>query len=451
MRKVLHVPFTFYPDPVGGTEVYVEGLAQELQSYGIESIIAAPSCERIEEAYVHNGLRVRRYRAALSSEIPLSELYGQGDPEAALGFTRILEEESPDIVHMHAFTRAVSVLLVRAAKERGIRVFFTYHTPTVSCQRGTLMLWGKEACDGVLHIRRCTDCSLSNQGLPRWASMPLSYVPSLFARMLKDANLSGGIWTAFRMADLIRVRCAAFQALIREVDGIVALREWVRELLVRNGVPRSKITLSTHGLVDGNGRRALVDVEKVPLRVAFFGRADYAKGVETLISAVKAAPELRIELHLYSVIQGSGDQRYQLELKSLAAQDPRISFLSSVPHEDVISRLAGYHLLAVPSRWMETGPLVILESFAAGTPVIGSKLGGIAEWVQHGQNGLLVEFDSVTGWTDALKRCAEDRTLLATLRAGVKPPRSIKDVASEMLRMYRLPVATEVVAQRIDS
>jgi glycosyltransferase involved in cell wall biosynthesis len=436
--KVLHVPFTFAPDPVGGTEVYVEALARQLLSCGIESIIAAPSAKGVNEAYEHNGLCVRRYRSALKSRHMLRELYGAGDPEAASAFARILDEETPDIVHLHAFTRAVSILLVRAAKRRGIPTFFTYHTPTASCQRGTLILQGKEICDGVLDVHRCTDCSLANEGLSRWVSRPLSYVPSLFARMLEETNLSGGLWTALRMADLIRGSGNAFHMLVSEVDGIVALREWVRVLLVRNGATESKITLSPHGLA-GAGRRPgpLADVDGVPLRVAFLGRADKVKGIDTLIKAVRGAPKLGVELHLYGISQSIGDQAYRMTLETLAAQDARILFLPPVPHDRVVSLLASYHLLAVPSRWMETGPLVVLEAFAAGTPVLGSNLGGIAEWVTHGKNGLLVNFEDVPGWTDALRRCAEDRHLLRKLREGVKQPRSMADVARDMAQMYR--------------
>ena len=86
---------------------------------------------------------------------------------------------------------------------------------------------------------------------------------------------------------------------------------------------------------------------------------------------------------------------------------------------------------------METGPLVILESFAAGTPVVGSNLGGIAEWVRHGENGLLVGFDDVLGWRDAFKRCAENRQVLVSLRRGVRPPRAMRHVAHEMAHIYR--------------
>src|SRR5205807_2637121 len=119
------------------------------------------------------------------------------------------------------------------------------------------------------------------------------------------------------------------------------------------------------------------------------------KGVDTLIKAVRAMPSMSIELHLYGVTQGASDERYWMLLRSLAASDSRITFIPSVPHDEVISLLRNYHVLAVPSRGLETGPLVVLESFAAGTPVIGSKLDGIAEWVRHQDNGLLVEPEDV--------------------------------------------------------
>ena len=432
--KVVHVPFTFAPDPVGGTEIYVETLAHGLRARGIESLIVAPSSSGNDEAYEHNGLRVRRFRSAPESKYMLRELYGGGDPEAVAAFAKILDEECPDAVHIHAFTRAVSVMLVGAAKRRGLPVFFTYHTPTVSCQRGTLMLWSKEMCDGVLEIRRCTSCSLQSRGLPRWATDLLSYVPLRFARALENANLSGGIWTVLRMRELVRTQQRAFFAIMQEVDAIVTLSEWSRRLLIRNGVPAAKLTLLQHWLPSvRNTQESLIKVTEIPLRVAFFGRVDKVKGVDTLIKAVRAAPGVSIEVHLYGVTQSAG---YWDTLTSLAAQDMRIKFLPPVPNNKVIPLLRGYHVCAMPARGVENRPLVVLESFAAGTPVIGSNLGGIAELVRHEVDGLLVEPEDVKAWADALGRCAEDRDLLGRLRQGVQLPRPSVDVTQKMAELY---------------
>ena len=438
MLKVLHVPFTFAPDPVGGTEIYVESLSRHLRSHGVESIIAAPSATGVDETYEWTGLRVHRYRYARRSNRMLRELYGEGDPEAARAFAEILDAVEPDVVHLHALSRAVSVLSVKAAKARGIPVLFTYHTPVVSCRRGTLMYHGTHVCDGRLDVQRCTECSLANSGLPKWIAAPLSHMPSSVARALERAELNSGIWTALRMADLVQVSAQCFHDLMREVDVVVALRHWVKALLLRNNVPSSKIVSSPHGLADGGTREQnRISPDTSPLRVAFRGRADRTKGIDTLIKAVIAAREIDVALDLYGVAQSSGDEEYRTKLVDLAGQDSRIRFLPPIPHDRVVPTLGNYHLVAVPSRWMETGPLVVLEAFAAGTPVIGSNLGGIAEWVRNGENGLLVEFDDVAGWSRALKRCARDRALLAALGKGIESPRSMATVAEEMARLYQ--------------
>jgi glycosyltransferase involved in cell wall biosynthesis len=433
--KVAHVPYTFAPDPVGGTEIYVESLCHELRAHEIDSFIAAPSNKGAEEAYEHNGLRVYRFRPAPQSKRMLQELYGDGDPQSAAAFAKILDEERPDAIHMHAFTRATSVLLVRAAKQRALPVFFTYHTPTVSCQRGDLSFRNKDICDGRLDVQRCTSCYAESLGVPRWASDLLSYVPFPLARAVGRAN-SSEMCLALQLSELVRKRQAAFQQLMRDVDGVVAVSDWVRTLLLRNGVPNWKIVSSRHGLSRfQDNREPRVDPKRASLRVCFLGRIDGRKGSATLVNAMKLIPGVHIELHLYGITQGSDNQNVWDALKN-SHGDARISFFDPVPHDMVVSMLRTYHVVAVPSQYVETGPLVVLESLAAGTPVIGSNLGGIAEWIQHEGNGLLVDSKDVQGWADALRRCAEDRRFLESLQQGIKFGRSMQDVAGEMAQLY---------------
>jgi glycosyltransferase involved in cell wall biosynthesis len=110
-----------------------------------------------------------------------------------------------------------------------------------------------------------------------------------------------------------------------------------------------------------------------------------------------------------------------------------------------MERLQEYDLLAVPSQLLETGPIVVLEAFAAGIPVAGSNLGGIAELVEHGVNGLLVDPASPESWAEALRRLSQDRDLLATLRSGIRPPRTMRDAAAELMAVYR-QVSQEALA-----
>jgi len=100
-----------------------------------------------------------------------------------------------------------------------------------------------------------------------------------------------------------------------------------------------------------------------------------------------------------------------------------------------------YDLVAVPSLWLETGPLVVLEAFAAGIPVLGSRLGGIAELVRHGVDGWLAEAGDVRAWQRALRHLVNDPSLLTTLRQGIQPVRTTRDVASETLNLYERVLA----------
>ncbi|MEI8175379.1 MAG: glycosyltransferase, partial [Candidatus Omnitrophota bacterium] len=242
--KIMHLPFCFYPDVVGGTEVYVELLARYLRAAGHEAVIVAPG--RANSRYDHNGLTVYRY-ALSEGTCAIEELYGEGDIAAAGEFANILERERPDIVHMHAFTRGVSLRCARAAKKAGIPVVVTYHTPTVSCQRGTLMRWGRTVCDGRLTVTRCTACTLHGLGVPQALAALLALVPAGVGDFLGALNLAGGWRTAVRMRALMYRRKAAFRDFMKEADRVVVLCRWSADLLARNGLPETKMTLIRQG------------------------------------------------------------------------------------------------------------------------------------------------------------------------------------------------------------
>lgn len=435
--KIIQVPFGFFPDSVGGTEVYVQALAHELRHLGTESIIAAPAEK--STGYMHAGFSVRRF--AVAGEVSdIRDLYGAGDPLAAKEFALLLDQEKPDVVHLHAFTRGVSLQLVREAKARGLPVVFTYHTPTVSCVRGTLLRWGTQVCDGQLRVSRCAPCTLHGRGMNKALSVVCGNLPPTIGRWVGETKMSGGLWTALRMAELVQLRHSMCRALFAEVNRIVVLCQWTADLLRQNDVAPEKISMSRHGLMSQPRFEQSMPpsgaIAQRPLRIAYVGRFDPTKGVDVLIRALQLLPDKAVELHLYGVTQGKEGMAYEQQLKRLVLNDPRISFQPRVRNEQIISLLREYHLVAVPSRVLETGPLVVLEAFAAGVPVLGANLGGIAESIQHGVNGILVDPDSVQGWSQALQRCYEEPALLAQLRNGVRPPRGMDMVAQEMMTVY---------------
>ena len=135
----------------------------------------------------------------------------------------------------------------------------------------------------------------------------------------------------------------------------------------------------------------------------------------------------------------AGSEPYASRLERRAAGDRRIVFRAALPPEAVREAMRGCDIVAVPSRVLETGPLVVLEAFDAGTPVLGAGLGGVAELVSDGIDGLLVPPDDPAAWAGAILDLANCPDKVARLRTGIRPPRTIEAVASDMAEV--LPLA----------
>jgi glycosyltransferase involved in cell wall biosynthesis len=435
---VLHVPYVFFPDPPGGTEIYVDALCRALRADAVDCVVAAPADR--DTRYAVDGLDVRRFASA-GSGASLETLYGAGDPVASASFARVLDDVRPDIVHQHALSPACSADLVAMAGARGVPVVFTYHTPAVSCQRGTLLRMGTEPCDGALDHGRCTRCVLQGLGLGPVTRAAAGSVPTGVGRALGRCGFRGGVWTAARMTALMDARIRATIRQITLAECVVSLSPWVTSLLRVNGVPAERIVTSPHGITatprraDEAGVRLAGDGARV--RLAHLGRLDPAKGTHLLLQALTAMPGAPVSLDVFGIAQHDGGERLANTLRLESAADPRVTFRDPVANADVVATLHAYDAVVVPSQAMETGPLVVLEAFAAGRPVIGSALGGIADKIRHDVDGLLVDpFHSVDAWTSALGRCVDEPALLARLRGNVRAPRSMDDVARDMRAVY---------------
>jgi glycosyltransferase involved in cell wall biosynthesis len=432
---VLHIPFTYFPDAVGGTEIYVDSLAHALREKGINSAVAAPG--QAEGLYSYNGTDVFRFKTAARSTT--AHAYGVPDREAAESFQKILAQLQPQIVHLHGRTAAVSNCLVDAAHQVGARTVLTYHTPTVSCMRGTMMHLGRESCDGRLDVRRCTRCVLQARGLPGVVSTFLAATPCAVGDALGRVGLQVPPLTPFSMSALVRGGHQSFQSLVGKVDRVVAVCGWVAEVLKINGVPKEKIVLCRQGLPHLPHYFSTISAPPKrdhALRIVYFGRLDPTKGVDLLIAAVRSQPGAKVALDIYGVGQ-PGSETYVSQIAHMADPDPRIVIHPAVRSEDVIEVMRNYDVVVVPSRWLETGPLVVLESFAAGTPVLGARLGGIAELVRDGVDGLLVSPDDVQAWAGAIVHLANRPDLVSRLRSRVRSPRTVRDVATDMAGLYR--------------
>lgn len=431
MRVVKSLGF-YFPDSVGGSEVYVRSLANKLQASGIECIVAAPHRSSEASRYIHEGVEVFRYPFPERSW--RDETQGRVPPRHFDAFETWLREQCADIYHQHSWTTGCGLWHLEAAKRLRLKTVVTVHVPANICMRGTMLLEGRAACDGEIVPERCASCWLQSKGLSRTVAGSLAALPKSLGPLARLPRFG----PALAARALAAKRQKNLQDMFAAADRVVAVCGWIRDALLANGAPSRKIVLNRQGVDDGRGALRPVRTSSDALRFGFLGRWDPVKGVHLLVEAFRRLPKpLPVELRILAVSAGVDSEEYREAVRRSAGGDPRIYFLPDAHNRGSTEFLASIDALIVPSQWLETGPLVVLEAFAAGVPVIGSNLGGIKELVSHERDGLLVSHADVTAWTAAMVRLASERGLLERLRQGIGPVRTMSDVAHDMSTLYR--------------
>jgi glycosyltransferase involved in cell wall biosynthesis len=431
MRVIESAGF-YYPDSAGGTEVYVSSLARSLQADGIECVVAAPA--RKASHYFHEEVEVFRY--PFPERLFRNEIQGTNAPRQFDEFEGWLSDQRADVYHQHSWTTGCGLWHLKAAKRLGLKTVVTVHVPGAICMRGTMLYEGSTACDGRIEPKRCASCWLQSKGLPVGIARRMAKLPAGLHTLACVPRI-GPVLAANALAAKRKMELHEMAAL---ADRIVVPCSWLYGALLDNGLPQRKLVLNRQGvgyrLHGGVANRTIKDSEV--FRFGFLGRWDPIKGMHVLVEAFKRlAVDLPVELVICAVGVRDAPEEYHDEIQRSAGLDRRIKFIQTVPQERVNTFLASIDALVVPSQLLETGPIVVLEAFAAGTPVIGSNLGGISELVSHGRDGLLVPYSDVSAWTAGMLQLATDRALLADLREGMRPVRTMSNVAADMAMLYR--------------
>jgi glycosyltransferase involved in cell wall biosynthesis len=424
--RVLQIPYVYTPDSLGGTEVYVRSLANELKQFNVDSSIAVFS--PLAEFETIDGIDV--YRCHYPTDY--AQIYGSVAPDAVAAWLAIVELAKPDLVHFHARNPALHSEVVKAIQARGVPVLYTSHLPTY-CLRGSLMYKGKEPCLQGPSLARCHECLFERRGVAPSLSGVLRTLDPLI-NIAQGLLPRKGKQLALYHRDIDGFLQES-RAFLSSVDQVVAVCEWINaqiEPLSANNMVLNRQGLRSDFAGDAQQISALPSspsaLAKTNLRVLALGRADPTKNFHRLMEAVVSS-HLPISLTLCAA---QTDNEHFDVLKALAAKAPeRIQILTDVSGAALAACFAQADILAVPSNWMETGPLVVLEAFAHKLPVVGANLGGIAELVRDGVDGWLLPATDVDAWREKLEHLALHPLDVQRAREQIKPVRTMRDVARE--------------------
>lgn len=263
------------------------------------------------------------------------------------GMAEAIDRFRPDVVHVHNFFPLLSPAVFDVCRQKRVPAVVTLHNYRTICTGGMLLREGRvchKCLDhghvwGVAH--RCYRGSLPG-------SLASAYMIARHQRR--------GTWT-------------------RPGLRLIALTQFARALFIQAGFDGSRIDVKPNFMADPGAP----DQAGPRSGLLYVGRLSREKGVGVLLDAVAGTG---IPLR----IVGDGPERV-----ALAARAPgHVTFLGALARADVLREMANAEALVVPSLWYEGFPMVVVEAFAQGTPVIASEIGGLAEVVSAGRTGALV-------------------------------------------------------------
>jgi glycosyltransferase involved in cell wall biosynthesis len=220
------------------------------------------------------------------------------------------------------------------------------------------------------------------------------------------------------------------------VDHFIAPSRFLLERFVDWGIPRSKISFEPYG------RLPTQPVAATPYRprtrFGFFGQFILYKGVTVLLRAFEQLDdELTVTLRLHGANLELQPQEFRDEFARLVAKTrDRVTIVGRYEQHELPKLMEAVDWVVVPSIWWENAPLVIQEAFAHGRPVICSDVGGMAEAVIDGVNGLHFRTGDAASLARTVRRALTTPALWDTLRAGIPPVYAMDEHLSMLRDLY---------------
>lgn len=359
MEQILATEISWLRRPFGRTSVRI----LILHSRYLSSAASGENRVVEDEAALlaRAGHRVQSWMpsADSSTSVPLATARAIWFERARRAGHRATAMGAPDVVHVHNMFPNLSPSALRTGRP----TVLTLHNFRLACLSATFLRDG----------RVCEECL----GRLPWRGV----VHGCYRRSRPQSAV---------IATSLGLHRAA--GTFDRVSLYVAVSEFVRNKLVEGGLDPKRIRVRLNFSWPTERRAGPGDY------FLALGRLSVEKGLESIVPGWASRKRL--------VVVGDGPERRRLE--SLAG--PGVELRGAVAAGNVPSLLRGARAVLVPSIGYETAGRVGIEAFAAGVPVIASRIGGLPEHVDHGVSGLLVEPGNATAWVDAVAQLEDDDT-----------------------------------------
>jgi glycosyltransferase involved in cell wall biosynthesis len=242
------------------------------------------------------------------------------------------------------------------------------------------------------------------------------------------------------------------QSQMAMVDMFIAPSKFLRDRYVDWGLDPAKMRVEEYGRLPVS-RRAERPSRRFPDRFAFLGQLSKYKGVDLAVRAMgllqedgdetaapikgtRSASRPKPHLYLHGANLDVQREEFQRELKELLDRATNVTLVGRFQSDQLPGIMSDIDWVVVPSIWWENSPLVIQEAFMYGRPVICSDIGGMAEKVADGVNGLHFRAGNPRSLADVLTRAAGNRALWEKLASAPPPDYSMDHHAATIRDLY---------------
>ena len=421
--RILHLCHN-HPDlQPGGSEVLARGLFRELRDrHGAEGLFLAAVTAAHRQRRPGTLLQSTGGAAADEMLVWLGHFdrFAMSQPDTyglAATLAPLAASVDPDIVHFHHLLQfgAETVDAVRRAAPRA-RLVFTAHDFFPICpQEGQLLTTDGRLCRGPS--------------------------PDACARCFPGRPAEDFVMRDLQMRDVLS-----------DFERILLPSEFARGRYLAAGYPAERLVLMPNGIAcDGPAapRRRPASPDGRRDRFGFFGHINRFKGSMVLLEASRILSESgtahRLTLHGGTAYQPDAFlERFGAALGAA----PMARHHGAYTGADLGALMAEVDWVVVPSVWWENAPLVILEAFRHGRPVICGGVGGMAEMVRDGVDGLHAPVGDPAGLAAVLRRAVERPELWDRLASGIVPPKTIAQVAEAHISLYQELLGRSAPADR---
>jgi len=342
---------TFYPPySFGGDAVHVQLLAHALTDAGhrvdvvhcVDSFRTLRGRQPDDGVELRPGLTVHSLRSGFGALSPLLSQQTGAPHLKARVLQKIIAECEPDVIHFHNVSLFGPEVMSLAGAPRSALKLYTTHEYWLVCPTHQLWKYEAQPCE----TRDCLRCTLHARRPPQ-------------------------LW---RYTDMLE-RCA------REIDVFLAPSLFAATMHARHGFSRSMVHFPLFTTTPPSATTICVPSPHPRPYCLFAGRLEPAKNVGSLIDAWPRMPDVDL------LIAGTGSE--ETRLRARAASDPRIRFLGQLRSDELNAYYTHCVACLVPSAWYEVFPMVVLEAFAHGAPVVAHDIGALAEMVEESGGGVL--------------------------------------------------------------